>query len=289
MTDLLIIGKNGQLGNELMLAAQKLNISAIGYGREELDVTDTSKIIRIINKDKPQTIINTSAYHVVPSCEINPGLAFEVNCIAVRNLAKLCEERDVTFVTFSTDYVFDGKKGKPYMEEDKPNPLQMYGLSKLAGEYAALYTHPKGTYVIRTCGVYGGKKGSRSKKGNFVLNIMEEAKRKDVLEVSSEQIVNPTYAKDLAIATLSLLGKNPGGGIYHLANEGYSSWYEFAKKILEYAKIEKKILPVDRGGKSGDMLRPKFSALLNNKAKKLGIVLPNLNDSLKKYIENINN
>ncbi len=283
----MIIGKNGQLGRELLLIAKRSNISVTAYGKKELNVTNELQLLRQIKKDKPEIIINTSAYHVVPNCEISPLLAFEVNCVAVKNLAKLCKEGNIIFVTYSTDYVFDGKKGKPYSEDDTPNPLQMYGLSKLAGEYASLYTYPEGTYVIRTCGVYGGNEGSRSKKGNFVINIIEEAKQKDVLEVSSEQIVNPTSAKDLAEATLKLLYLQPKPGIYHLVSEGYSSWYEFAKKTLEYAKIEKKILPIDRGGKSGEMLRPKFSALLNNKAKKLGVVLPNLNDSLKNYIESL--
>jgi dTDP-4-dehydrorhamnose reductase len=287
MADLMIIGKNGQLGVELVLFAKKLNRNFVAFGKEELDITDQLQLKKVIEKNKPKIIINTSAYHVVPDCEINPLLAFEVNCVAVRNLAKLCKENNILLVTYSTDYVFDGKKGKPYNEDDVPNPLQMYGLSKLAGEFAALNTYPKGSYIIRTCGVYGGMEGSRSKRGNFVINILKEAEKKDILEVSSEQIVNPTYAKDLAKASLGLLELNPKPGIYHLVNEGYLNWYEFAKKILEYANIEKKILPVDRGGKTGEMQRPKFSALTNTKAKKLGIILPPIEDGLKNYLKNV--
>lgn len=282
----MIIGKNGQLGTELVLFSKNLNKNFVAYGREELDITDESQLKKAVEKNKPQIIINTSAYHVVVDCETNPLLAFEVNCVAVRNLAKLCKENNISFVTFSTDYIFDGKKGKPYRENDKPNPLQMYGLSKLAGEYAALNVYPEKTYIIRTCGVYGGKKGSKSKKGNFVINILKEAKQKDILEVSSEQIVNPTYAKDLAKATLKLLELNPDPGIYHLVNEGYSSWYNFAKKIFKYAKMKKNILPVDRNGKTGDIQKPIFSALINTKAKKLGVILPQIDDGLKSYLEN---
>lgn len=287
MADIIIIGKNGQLGKELVSSVVKFDFSVAAFSKEELNITDNLSLNKAIKRIKPKIVINTSAFHVVDNCEKDPLSAFGINCIAVKNLAKICKENKSLFVTYSTDYVFDGKKNKPYKEVDRPNPLQMYGLSKLAGEYAALNAYPERTYIIRTCGIYGGKEGSRSKRGNFVINILKEAKQNDILEVSSEQIVNPTYAKDLAEATLKLLELNPSPGIYHLVNEGYSSWYDFAKKVLEYARIKKKILPVDRGGKTGDMQRPKFSALINTKAKKLGVILPQIEDGLRSYLESI--
>jgi len=208
-----------------------------------------------------------------------------VNFIAVDKMAKLCKRYGIKFITYSTDYVFDGEKGAPYEENDKPNPLQIYGISKLAGEYAALNSYPEGAFVIRTCSLYGGKKGSPEKKGNFVLNIIKEAQNKEVIEVSSEQIVSPTYAGDLSKATLRLLlNSKIIPGIYHLVNEGYCSWYEFTKEIFRLAKINKEIKPVDREGMSGGARRPKFSALANTKAKALGIDLPSWQEGLKSYL-----
>ncbi|MHA1410901.1 MAG: SDR family oxidoreductase, partial [Candidatus Odinarchaeia archaeon] len=214
--------------------------------------------------------------------------AMAVNFVAVNRMAKLCREREITFVTYSTDYVFDGEKEAPYKENDYPNPLQIYGISKLAGEYAALNTYPERTFIIRTCGLYGGKEGSPEKKGNFVLNIIKEARNKEITEVSSEQIVSPTYAGDLSRATLKLLNSKANAGIYHLVNEGYCSWYEFAREILKLAGINKEIRPVDRDGLSGKTKRPKFSALKNTKAKVAGVGLPSWQEGLRSYLNEIN-
>lgn len=286
---ILLIGKTGQLGSELIQDAEEYNIEIVTFERDELDVTKEEQVVEKINKIKPDVLINTSAFHVVPKCDKNPINALKVNFISVRNLAKICKKEKIKFMTCSTDYVFDGKKGMPYSEEDQPNPLQVYGHSKLAGEYAALEEYPEGTFIIRTCGVYGGKNGSPEKGGNFALNIMKEAEGKEEIEVSCEQIVNPTYAGDLSKATLKLLKLNAKPGIYHLVNEGCCSWYEFTKEIFKLAGIETKVIPVNRGGSSGDLKRPLFSALENIRAKKLGIKLPTWQDGLKTYINYLSN
>ena len=212
----------------------------------------------------------------------------EVNFLAVQNLANLCKKNNITFVTYSTDYVFDGEKGGAYIETDMPHPLQVYGFSKLAGEYAALSIYPSGSLVIRTCGVYGGKEGSRQKGGNFVLNILKEAQNKEIVEVSSEQIVSPTYVGDLGRATLKLLGRKATLGIYHLVNEGCCSWYEFTKEIFQLAEITTMLVPVDRSGVSGAMKRPRFSVLKNTRAKALGVELPSWKEGLSSYFNFLN-
>lgn len=288
MKRILLIGKTGQLGSEIIKNSASFDFAVVGFGREELDVINEFQVAEKIAKVKPDILINTSAYHIVSKCEENPSTAMAVNFIAIDKMARLCKKYGIKFITYSTDYVFDGEKGAPYEEDDKPNPLQIYGISKLAGEYAALNSHPEGTFVIRTCGLYGGEKGSPEKKGNFVLNIMEEAQNKEVMEVSSEQIVSPTYAVDLSKAALKLLISNANPGIYHLVNESYCSWYEFTKEIFKLAGINKKIEPVDRGGLSGKMKRPKFSALTNIKAKALGITLPSWQAGLKSYFNFLN-
>ncbi|MBI2426856.1 MAG: dTDP-4-dehydrorhamnose reductase [Candidatus Kerfeldbacteria bacterium] len=281
---ILVTGGSGQLGQELMRRASELGIDAIGTTRGELDVTQPEQVDDVFERVHPDVLINTSAYHVVLDCETHADAAFLTNTVAVAQMALKCKERDVQFITYTTDYVFDGTKGTPYVETDVTHPLQMYGLSKLAGEIAARNMN-KSSIVIRTCGVYGGKTGSSSKKGNFVLYILGEAETKSAIEVSSEQIVNPTFAGHLADATLALLHKQPTGGVYHLANSGYCSWAEFAQEIVKFAGKKLEVIPVDRGGTNGTMKRPLFSALENTKAKALGVTLPTWKEGVQAYIE----
>lgn len=286
MKKILLIGRNGQLGTEIIKDASSFGFEVIAFEKEELDVTNELQVREKIKEVKPDILINTSAYNAVLMCETNFLPAMELNFIAVKNLARICKENNIFFVTFSTDYVFDGEKGTPYEEDDAPNPLQIYGISKLAGEYAALNCCPKGAFIIRTCGLYGGKMGSPG-KGNFVLNIIKEAKEKETIEVSSEQIISPTYAGDLSKATLKLLNSSAEAGIYHLINNGYCSWYEFTQEVFKLAGINKELKPVDRGGLTGEMKRPKFSALKNIKAKTLGIELPLWQEGLKLYLKEV--
>src|SRR5438034_3587394 len=131
---ILLFGKNGQLGNELCNQAIETKLQIIAYSKEELDITNGKKLAEVINKEKPNIVINASAFHVVPQCETNPDQAFTINTIAVKNISQICHEKNILFVHYSTDYVFDGKKGTPYIEIDTPKPVQMYGISKYAGE-----------------------------------------------------------------------------------------------------------------------------------------------------------
>lgn len=278
----LLFGKNGQLGSEI---AKHQDV--IGFGREEVDITDIRSLTNIFKKYKPDVVINASAYHVVPDCETHPEKAFLINATAVKNLAEFSEQYVSRFVHYSTDYVFDGRKGKPYREDEKQNPLQMYGISKLAGEYAALQYCQK-SIVIRAAYLFGGKTGSRSKKGNFVLTMLAQSENKKTLEVASDQIVSPTYAVDLAEATFQLLQHPDAKGIYHLVNRGKCSLAAFAQAIMAVKKRKTKIIPVVRGGVSGLLHRPVYSVLRNTRAKKLGIELPSWQDAIKRYIISLN-
>ncbi len=271
-----------------MSDAKFFGFEIIGLNKDEFNVLNKLQVEKQLAKIKPDILINTSAYHAVPKCEEQPIEAMAVNFLAVQNLAYLCKKYKIVFVTYSTDYVFDGDKGSAYAETDMPHPLQTYGLSKLAGEYAALSIYPGGTLLIRTCGVFGGQTGSRQKGGNFVLNILKQAEGKEKIEVSCEQIVNPTYAGDLSNATLKLLKKKNKPGIYHLASRGYCSWYEFSKEIFKIVGIATKLVPVDRSKENNKIKRPKFSALKNTKAKALGIQLPSWKDGLKSYFNFLN-
>ena len=279
---ILLIGKNGQLGSEIYKQSLKRKWQIEAFDKKKLDITDSERIKRKITKINPDVVINASAFHVVPDCETDMDRAFLINAISLKTIAQVCFKKKIKFISYSTDYVFDGLKGSPYVEEDKPNPLQIYGISKTAGEYIAL-NYTTTSVVIRSSGVYGGQHGSRSKKGNFALNILKEKNRK-TLKVSSEQIVNPTYAVDLAKSSLDLLKKKDTHGIYHLINEGHCSWAEFARKIMKLSGSRTKIIPVDRRGESGGAGRPLFSALKNTRAAELGIKLPSWEDAIKRYL-----
>lgn len=284
---ILLIGSTGQLGYELDKQARELKHEVCSFSHKELDIADFEKVRSKIKTLKPDVVINASAFHNVPLCEEEPDKAFLINAVALKNISEICQTNGIKFVTYSTDYVFDGLKGKAYEENDKPNPVQIYGISKAAGEYIALAYSSK-SIVIRSSGVYGGKAGSKQKKGNFVLSILEQAKNKKVIEVASEQFLNPTYSVDLATASLALLNHKNVSGIYHLASEGYCSWAEFAKEIIKNKGLPTKIIPVDRKGITGLLRRPLFSALENKRAAKLGIKLPSWQDAIKRYVATLN-
>ena len=279
---ILLIGKTGQLGVSILADPRGHQIHA--PGREDLDIESKASCERAIAKFRPDVVINTAAFHNVPQCETEPLRAFDVNCVAIRNLAALCAKGNVRLVTFSTDYVFGGDKRVPYAEDYRPNPLQIYGISRLAGEYAALSTAPDHAIVIRTCGLYG-LSGASSKGGNFVDKRIADAKIMNRLEMGCDQVVSPTYTGDLAGAVLDLIAHPLASpGIYHLVNEGECTWHEFTQAIYELSGMGMEVVPVDRGGMSGEMRRPLYSALSNTKAKSLGIALPHWRDALQRYL-----
>lgn len=280
--NILLIGKTGQLGGSILAGQTSHRIYA--PDRSELDIESKESCARAIAEFRPDVVINTAAFHNVPQCEVEPLRAFAVNCQAVHDLAAICKKMDIRLVTFSTDYVFGGEQRIPYREDDQTGPLQMYGISRLAGELAALATAPQHAVVIRTCGLYG-LSGATSKGGNFVDKRIADAQTNSELEMGCDQVVSPTYTGDLAQAVLKLI-EHPQlvPGIYHLANEGECTWFEFTQAIYEIMNLEVKVRPVDRGGLSGEMRRPLYSALANTRARALGITLPHWRDALKRYL-----
>lgn len=279
---ILLIGKTGQLGGDIIRNNPGHEIYA--PERNVLDVTLKSAFDALVADFQPDVVINTAAFHNVPLCEVDVERAFRVNCAAVRDMAVTCRKAGVLFVTFSTDYVFGGEKRTPYLEDDKPQPLQMYGISRVAGEYAAMATAPENSIIIRTCGLYG-RTGAQSKGGNFVDKRVMDARTHSTLEMGCDQVISPTSTDDLSRAVLRLI-EHPQTlpGIYHLVNEGECTWYEFTKAIYEISGFSVTVKPVDRGGLSGEMRRPFYSVLANAKAKALGIEMPAWRDALERYL-----
>lgn len=280
---ILLIGATGQLGSDLI----KNNTShhVIAPDKTELDITCSDALAAIVRDSRPDWIINTAAFHNLPLCEMKPELAFRTNCIAVRDLALACKAYNARLMTFSTDYVFNGEQRKPYHEGDYPEPLQIYGISKLAGETIARAVAAEGVTIVRTCGLYG-QAGAASKGGNFVDNRIKDSRSSTTLDMACDQTVCPTSTDDLSNAIYDLIS-NPalGHGVYHLVNEGECTWYEFTKAIYEYLGIKMQVNPVDRGGRTNSMRRPLYSVLANTRARALGVTLPSWRDALKRYLQ----
>jgi dTDP-4-dehydrorhamnose reductase len=279
---ILLIGATGQLGGDLVRNNPGHEI--IAPPRDRLDLMRPGEAARAVQEFHPEAVINCAAFHNVPKCEEEPEQAFRVNCVAVRDLAAACEANSARLITFSSDYVFGGERSIPWREDDCPAPLQIYGISRLAGENAALATAPGRAIVIRTCGLYG-RAGARSKGGNFVDGRVKDALDGKRIEMASEQIVAPTSTDDLSRAVFSLMA-NPllQPGIYHLVNDGQCSWYDFTREIVRLLGTSCEVVPVDRGGRTGAMRRPLYSVLANTRARALGVVLPPWQDALARYV-----
>jgi dTDP-4-dehydrorhamnose reductase len=280
---ILLIGRTGQLGGDLV--RNNVFHDLVAPSRDDLDVTRPDQVKAALAEHRPDVVINCSAFHNVPMCEERPDLAFHVNCVAMRDLAAACRDSGARLVTFSSDYVFGGERTEPYLEDDRPFPLQVYGISRLAGEHAVLSTAPEHALVIRTCGLYG-RSGARSKGGNFVDGRVADALAGKRIEMACEQVVTPTSTDDLSRAVLALIANQAAApGIYHLVNSGACSWYEFTCEIVRLTGRTIDVVPVDRGGKSGQMRRPLYSVLANTKARALGVKLRPWQEALSAYVQ----
>jgi dTDP-4-dehydrorhamnose reductase len=277
---IVIIGADGQLGTDLCTV---IDITKqIPLTIKDLDITNISQCHNVLTKHLPDIVINTAAYNKVDLCEENDLEAYKVNANGVKNLALVCREIDSTLVHFSTNYVFDGEKQFPYAEMDTPNPRTAYGISKLAGEYFVKYICKK-YYLIRTAGLFG-KAGCLGKGGvNFVEAILSKAKNGEELKVIGDEILSPTYTLDLARKVYELIGTNKFG-TYHITNKGECSWYDFAKKIFEYAGVEINLQRINSSQLNSKAKRPKYSTLVNCNLDELGLNdLPVWQEALKSY------
>lgn len=269
---ILILGAKGMLGHDLVEEFSRKN-QVYAFGREDLDLTNKKIVQEKILELKPDIVINSAAYTDVDGCEKNKALCFKVNGYAVGYLASICKKCNALLVHFSTDYVFDGKKKEGYKEEDKPNPINVYGQSKTLGEKELAKFTDK-YYLIRSSWLFG-KHGK-----NFVETMLNLAKDRDIIEVVNDQFGKPTYTKDLANRTKEIVEKKKEFGIYHVTNEGTTSWYGFAKKIFELAGIDIEVKPVSTEQFPRPARRPRYSALINTKLPKMR----NWDEALKEYL-----
>lgn len=278
-----IIGANGQLGTDLVeIFSEDPEFDVVPLTHKDLDVTILESL-KILKETKPDVIINTAAYVRVDDAEIYPEKAFAVNAIGALNVARVTNEIGAVNVYISTDYVFDGEKGEPYTEEDMPNPINVYGTSKYAGEIFTRNYSPK-HYIIRVASLYG-KAGASGKGGNFVEWVIEKAKRGEELRIVDDQFMSPTYTKDVARTLREFLKLRPEFGIYHMVNEGFCSWYEFTKAIFGILGLEVQIKPIKSNELNRLAKRPRFSALKNEKLEKIGLRMRPWREALEEYLK----
>jgi dTDP-4-dehydrorhamnose reductase len=277
---ILLIGSNGQLGTDLLADLQSAGHSVTPATRATLDICDPVKTRATIAENAPDLVINTAAFHNVELCETESEQAFRVNAIAIRDLALSCKELGCDLMHFSTDFVFGGQSRQPYKETDLPDPVNVYGASKLAGEKLVALTM-EGNYVIRTCGLYGTA-GSRSRYGNFVDKILKRAVAGEPLRVVDDQVLTPTSTRDLAHAVNQLI-ETKKYGLYQITNEGECSWYEFACRALELSGIRADIQP--QSSSNAKVSRPTYSVLSKEKLYSVGVSkMPLWQDALARYI-----
>lgn len=280
MKKILLIGKDGMLGNELFERLSKNSLyEVIGTTVEDLDICNREKVTEFITKYTPEYIINCAAYTNVDACESNVELANNVNGNSIENLADVANSVNATLIQISTDYVFNGNLplDQVYSEDMETEPVNAYGVSKLIGEKNACQA--KKYYILRTAWLYGNGK-------NFVRTMLNLSKKYNEINVVSDQFGSPTSTTTLCEIIGQIMEKNPEYGIYHTTNEGFISWYEFAKKIFEIKGINIKVNPILSKDYKTEAKRPFNSKLSKEKLKKVGIFPENYEVALEKYLEN---
>lgn len=265
---IIIIGANGQLGSDLVKALADHELIPLTHA--DIEVTDEGQVQATLARHKPDVVINTAAFHQVDVCEREVERAFRVNAFGPRLLALACREHDAALVHISTDYVFggDATRRTPYVESDCPAPINVYGLSKLAGEHFIRYLWPR-HFIVRTSGLYG-LAGSSGKGGNFVEGRLKQAREGRPIRMVADQVLTPTYTVDLARAIRRLI-ETEHYGLYHITSAGQCSWYEFTAKILELTGLQVELTPQTTAESGAAARRPAYSVLENAALKAIGL------------------
>jgi dTDP-4-dehydrorhamnose reductase len=282
-----VTGAAGQLGGYLLSCLAREGYTPIGIGRSQgtgvdnvADIADREALARALDDTRPDVIVHCAAYTDVDGCERNPELADAVNRVGSENVAEVAAERGIWVIGVSTDFVFSGDGGAPYTEDADPNPISVYGASKLAGERAIRTADPSFA-VARTAWVYGGK------GKHFPRTVLSVLAKSGQMEVVDDEIGNPTFAGDLAEALVALLAHRPSG-VLHLTNEGATSRFDLARKVArEAGQDPESITPIS----TREFLekhplparRPANSSLANTRAAALGIRLPHWEDAIRRY------
>jgi len=274
-----VLGATGQFGTDLVeVLGRAGKFQVVPLSHADCDCIDEKNVAQVIGSFHPDIVVNCAAYVRVDDCEKDASEAFNINAVCALNVARACAAGNALCVYISTDYVFDGTKATPYEESDLPNPINVYGVSKLAGEYLTRQAALR-WLIVRTASLFG-KTGARGKGGNFVETIIKKAKAHEKIKVINDITMSPTYSRDAANGLATLL-RNRVTGLFHIANRGACTWYEFAKAILELAECGDVIDPVSSNEFLPNARRPKNSALVTERR---GSELRPWKDGLKDYL-----
>jgi dTDP-4-dehydrorhamnose reductase len=256
-----VIGANGQLGHDVVraFAEQRDEVSALTH--QDIELSSLESVAACLRATRAEIVVNTAAMHNVESCEEQPGRAQEVNVVGARNLATVTRDLGSVLIHVSTDYVFDGKKGEPYVESDHAYPLNVYGRTKLESEQSVLDINPK-HYVLRTAALYGNHP-CRAKGGqNFVDLMLRFARERGRVRVVDNEFTSPTATADLA-RQIASLSRSDAYGLYHATAEGSCSWYEFAREIFRVADVPVALEVASPNEFPAKVPRPAYSVLEN--------------------------
>lgn len=264
-----VIGATGQLGTDVVQAFLEHGDEVCALSHQDIEIANMESVANKLRELRPDIIVNTAAMHHVERCELEPIRAYAVNAIGTKNLAHVAQEINAVLMHVSTDYVFDGAKSAPYEEIDLPAPLNVYGNSKLSGEYFVRSIVAK-HFVLRTSALYG-KAPCHAKGGlNFVELMLKLARERGRVRVVNNEVVTPTCTRELARQIVVLSGSD-AYGLYHATAEGSCSWYDFAREIFEVTRIPVKLDVAGLNEFPAKVLRPAYSVLENRALKILGV------------------
>jgi dTDP-4-dehydrorhamnose reductase len=282
-----VLGANGQLGSDCVAVFKEAGHDVAALTHAEVEVADTEGLERSLAACAPEVVVNTAAFHNVEKCEQEPDRAFAVNAIGARSLARLSNDINFLLVHISTDYVFDGAKNAPYVETDVAKPLNVYGVSKLAGE-RFIETIARRFFNVRVSGIYGSNPCRAKGGNNFVKLMLKLAKERGEVKVVDDEFVSPTYTPDAARQILRLLPHSDYGTVHTTAN-GSCSWHEFADAIFNLSKTKVNLLRAKSSDFPAKVPRPKYSVLDHAQLKKWDIdVMPHWRASLSSYLATLN-
>jgi len=276
----LLLGSNGQLGSDVVKVFKNSTIEVIKYTRKEFDV-EKDKIDKLPRD--VDFIINCISYHKTDEVEDFPDKAFKINSSFVYELAKFSKENNIILFHISTDYVFDGYKNSPYNEEDIPNPLNIYGLSKFSGE-KVIQNYLNKYFIFRVSSLFG-EAGASGKGGNFVETMINLAKKEVPLKIIVDQYMVPTHTLDIArVIKFFIENKIDEYGIYHVISDGSCSWFDFTKEIFKQIDLNYEIDKISYREYQTKAIRPKYSVLNNRKLYKY-YKMPHWKEALKEYLK----
>ncbi len=254
-----VIGSTGQLGSDVVQVLSesgKHEVTPLSHG--EIDVADRQSVLTVLCRDRFDVVVNCAAFTRVDDCEDRPADALRVNAQGAYEVARACAQSGALCVFISTDYVFDGRKGSPYREEDAPAPINVYGTSKLAGEFLVRQAARR-WLILRIASAFG-KSGSRGKGGNFIEAILARARSGDAIRVVNDVWMSPSYTMDVA-AILERFIEFDATGLYHAANLGRCTWFEFASEAVRMVGLDAEIEPVPCDHYPSKAKRPKNSSM----------------------------